>query len=172
MIGKITVSFAIISLLAASVLASGVPGGLRSTEAIKIKSNELSTDTAKRTATFVGKVSARQGDMTIYSDKLVITYSEKDRDVETVEASGNVRVIQGDRQAAAGHAVYDNKSGKIVFDGAPKVYQGNNVVSGKVITYFVEEQKSIVTGGGDGAEARVEAEIHPKGKGKDGNPRP
>lgn len=159
-------------LLVATVFAAGVPGGLKSNEAIKIKSNELFTDTANRTATFVGKVSARQGDMTIFSDKLVITYSEKDRDVETVEAQGNVRVIQGDRQALAGHAVYDNRAGKIVFDGAPKVYQGNNVISGRVITYFVEDQKSVVTGGGNGAEARVEAEIQPRGKGKDGSPRP
>nr|WP_279342475.1 lipopolysaccharide transport periplasmic protein LptA [Geotalea sp. SG265] len=145
---------------------------MKSNQPIKIKSNELFTDTAGRTATFVGKVAARQGDMTIYADRLVIKYSEKERDVDAVEASGNVRVIQGDRQAAAGHAVYDNKAGKIVFDGSPKVYQGNNVVSGRVITYFVEEQRSVVTGGGDGAEGRVEAEIHPRGKGKDGNPKP
>lgn len=172
MINKISSAIAILLALTATVLASGLSGGLRSNQPIKIKSDELLTDTANRTATFVGKVSARQGDITIYSDKLVIKHSEKDQDVDSVEASGNVRVIQGDRQATAGHAVYDNKAGKIVFDMSPKVFQGNNIVSGKVITYFVEEQRSVVTGGGDGADARVEAEIHPRGKGKDGSSRP
>nr|WP_243688342.1 LptA/OstA family protein [Geotalea toluenoxydans] len=97
---------------------------------------------------------------------MIIKYSEKDQDVDSVEASGNVRVIQGDRQATAGHAVYDNKAGKIVFDVSPRVFQGDNVVSGRVITYFVEEQRSVVTGGGNGADARVEAEIHPGAEGK------
>jgi len=155
--------------LAGVVLAAGKSGGDRNAQPIKIKSNELFTDNNNRTATFVGKVSARQGDMTIYSDKLVINYSEKDKDVEKVEAFGNVRVVQGNRQALAGHALYENKAGKIVLDTSPKVYQGDDVVSGKVITYFVDEQKSVVTGG---ADARVEAVIHPMDKGKDGSAKP
>jgi lipopolysaccharide export system protein LptA len=35
-------------------------------------------------------------------------------------------------------------------------------VTGKVITYFVDDDRSVVTGGGD---SRVEATIHPKPKG-------
>jgi lipopolysaccharide export system protein LptA len=153
-------------MLTGTVAASTPAASLRSSQPIKIKSNELLTDTANRTATFVGKVTARQGDMTIYSDKLLIKYSEKDDAVETVEATGNVKVIQGDRQATAGRAIYDNKAGKIVFDIAPRVYQGDNVVSGNMITYFVEEQRSLVSGG------RVEAEIHPRGKGNDAGAKP
>ncbi len=160
MIKKLSGNIILFLALASTALAAD-SGVLRGMQPIKVKSNELVTDTNKRTATFVGKVSARQGDLTIFSDRLVITYSEKDQDVETVEATGNVRVIQGDRQAVSGHALYENQAGKIIFDSSPKVYQGNNVVSGKVITYFVEEQRSVVTGGVD---ARVEAEIHPKKK--------
>lgn len=39
------------------------------------------------------------------------------------------------------------------------------MISGKVITYFVNEERSVVTGGGD---SRVEAVIHPTDKGKNG----
>ncbi|ABQ27146.1 lipopolysaccharide transport periplasmic protein LptA [Geotalea uraniireducens] len=169
MIKKCILAIVLSLTLAGVVLAAGKSGGDRNAQPIKIKSNELFTDNNNRTATFVGKVSARQGDMTIYSDKLVINYSEKDKDVEKVEAFGNVRVVQGNRQALAGHALYENKAGKIVLDTSPKVYQGDDVVSGKVITYFVDEQKSVVTGGGD---ARVEAVIHPMDKGKDGSAKP
>lgn len=165
MIKKCILAIVLSLTLAGVVFAAGKSGGDRNAQPIKIKSNELFTDNNNRTATFVGKVSARQGDMTIYSDKLVINYSEKDKDVEKVEAFGNVRVVQGNRQALAGHALYENKAGKIVLDTSPKVYQGDDVVSGKVITYFVDEQKSVVTGGAD-------AVIHPMDKGKDGSAKP
>lgn len=169
MIKRCAVAIVICLAFAVTVFAAGKVGGDRNAQPLKIKANELVTDNNNRTSTFVGKVSARQGDMTIYSDKLVINYSEKDQEVEKVEAFGNVRILQGNRQALAGHAFYDNKAGKIILDTAPKVYQGDDVISGNVITYFVEEQKSIVTGGPD---ARVEAVIHPRDKGKNGSAQP
>ena len=150
------------SALAASPERNSLP--------IQIKSNELVTDNTSRTATFSGKVSARQGDVTILSDKLVIRYGAAGQDVEKVEAFGNVRIVQGNRHGEAGHAVYDNKKGEIVLDGSPKVFQGEDVITGKVITYFVDEQKSVVTGGGP--KERVEAVIHPKEKGKSGDAKP
>ena len=136
---------------------------------IQIKSNELLTDNASRTATFIGKVSARQGDVTIYSDKLVIHYSSGDKEVDKVEAFGNVRIVQENRLGQADHAVYENKGGKITLDGNPKVVQGEDVITGSIITYFVDEQKSVVTGG---PGKRVDAVIHPKGKGSNGGTKP
>ena len=133
----------------------------RNRSPIQIKSNELVTDNNSRTATFSGKVSARQDDIVMYSDKLVISYGGSGQDVEKVEAFGNVHIIQGNRHGDAAHAVYDNKGGKITLDGAPKVSQGEDVITGKTIIYFVNEQKSVVSGGTD---TRVEAVIHPKGK--------
>jgi lipopolysaccharide export system protein LptA len=168
-IKRCTVAITLCLAFAAMALAAGKVGDDRNAQPIKIKANELVTDNNNRTSTFVGKVSARQGDLTIFSDKLVINYSEKDHEVEKVEAFGNVRILQGNRQALAGHALYDNKAGKIILDTAPKVYQGDDVISGNVITYLVDEQKSVVTGGPD---ARVEAVIHPRDKGKNGSAKP
>jgi len=51
-------------------------------------------------------VSARQDDVTIYCDRLIVFYSKEDKDVDKVEAFGNVRVIQGNRNGQSGHAVY------------------------------------------------------------------
>jgi lipopolysaccharide export system protein LptA len=141
----------------------------RANQPIQIKSNELVTDSTARTATFIGKVVARQGDVTIYCDRLVISHSEKAKEVDKVEAFGNVRIVQGNRIGQSAHALYENVTGKITLDGNPKVFQGDDVVTGKIITYFVNEQKSIVTGSPD---ARVEAVIHPKSKDKDGSTKP
>ncbi|HLO26540.1 MAG TPA: lipopolysaccharide transport periplasmic protein LptA [Geobacteraceae bacterium] len=152
-------------LFSAGLCAAQAATGERNNLPIQIKSTELLTDNAARTATFTGKVSARQGDITIYSDKLVIHYSAGDKDVDKVEAFGNVRIIQENRRGEAEHAVYENKAGKIILDGNPKVVQGEDTITGKVITYFVDEQKSVVT---SGPGEPVKAVIHPKDKGKNG----
>lgn len=154
---------AVLFLAAGCSLALGAPAE-RNKLPIQIKSNDLLTDNATRTATFSGKVSARQGDVTIYSDKLVIHYSPNDKDVDQVEAFGSVRIVQENRLGEADHAIYESKTGKITLNGGnPKVVQGQDVVTGNVITYFVDEQKSVVTSGPD---KRVNATIYPKDKGK------
>jgi len=137
----------------------------RNNEPIKIKSDQLLTDNSRKMATFSGNVAARQGNLTIYSDKLVISYSDEAGGVSSAEIFGNVRIVQGERRAQADHAIYDAKLATIILDGNPKVFQNSDAISGKVITYYLEQDKSEVTSGTD---SRVEAVIHPKGKGSDG----
>lgn len=139
----------------------------RSNEPVKIKSDQLVTDNNLKIATFTGNVAARQGDLTIYSDKMVIRYADAEGGISSAEVSGNVRIVQGDRRAQADHGLYDAKNAKIVLDGNPKVFQNSDTISGKVITYYLDQDKSEVTSGSD---SRVEAVIHPKGKGSDAKP--
>lgn len=129
-------------------------------EPLKVKSDTLTTDNDKRTATFQGQVVVRQADMTLYTDRLVVTYGP-DNQVTQVEAFGNVRVVQEDRQATGAHGVYQPKEARIILDGNPKVVSGDDVVTGKVITYYVNDKRSVVT---SGPKERVEAVIHPGGK--------
>ncbi|MDD2733510.1 MAG: lipopolysaccharide transport periplasmic protein LptA [Desulfuromonadaceae bacterium] len=147
-----------------SVSGSAAPSGVspkdRSTLPITVKSNEMNADNKGKTAVFFGKVVAKQGDITILSDKLVVSYAEKGGEVEKVEAFGNVRIIQQNRTGFSDQAVYENSTGRIVMTGSPRVVQGDDRISGKVITYFVDEEKSYVTSDGD-PKARVEAVINP-----------
>jgi len=135
---------------------------VRNNQPVKLKSDHLATDTAKRTATFSGRVVAVQGDLTILSDQLVVHYAE-DNDVDEVVATGNVRITQGERLAFAGRAVYDNVAGIIRLEENPRVQQGEDTVTGVVITYYVNELKSVVVGG---PGQRVEAVIRPGGERK------
>lgn len=137
----------------------------RGKEPIKIKSDRLVTDNASKTATFTGNVAARQGDLTIYSDRMVIRYSDEDGEISSSEVSGNVRILQNERRAQADHGIYDAKNGTIVLDGNPKVFQNSDMISGKIITYYLDQDKSEVT---SGQGSRVEAIITPGGKGGNG----
>jgi lipopolysaccharide export system protein LptA len=144
-------------LLVSAVAAAPISGN----EPLKVKSDNLTADNEKKTATFEGKVVAHQGDLTLYTDRLVVSSAGDGNELSKVEAFGNVRILQGNRQATGGHAVYDPKRGVILLDGNPRVVVGDDVVTGKVITYFINEQRSVVTGG---PKERVEAVIHPGGK--------
>jgi len=156
-------------VLVSSAAAGAGAGEKRDGQPITIRSNELQADTKNRTATFIGKVVAKQGDITIFADRLVVRYAEQGGDVETVEAIGNVRIVQENRIGTAQQGVYKTREGKITLSGTPKVVQGKDMITGREITYFVNEERSVVTGG---PESRVEAVLYPKGKGKNDAQKP
>ncbi|BCS53465.1 lipopolysaccharide transport periplasmic protein LptA [Geobacter sp. SVR] len=130
----------------------------RSNLQITIKSDELVTDNKGRTAVFTGKVIAKQGDIVIYADKVTINYGTKKEEVERIETEGNVRIIQENRTGMADRANYYSKEGRITLTGNPKLMQGGDTLTGENITYFLDEDRSIVT---SGTNKRVEAVIQP-----------
>ena len=126
---------------------------------INVKSNDLTADNKGKTAVFTGKVVAKQGDVTIFCDKMTVFYGNTQGDVDKIEADGNVRIVQENRTGFASHGVYESRQGKITLTGGnPKVMQGADTVTGEIITYFIDDERSNVSGG------RVEAVIHPKPK--------
>jgi lipopolysaccharide export system protein LptA len=130
-------------------------------EPLKVKSDVLKADNEKKTAIFEGRVVARQGDLTLYADRVVVSYTADGKELSRVEGFGSVRILQGNRQATGAHAVYNPAAATIVLDGSPRVLQGDDVITGKIITYFVNEQRSVATGG---PHERVEVTINPRGK--------
>jgi lipopolysaccharide export system protein LptA len=150
----------VLPVMAASQSATGPANKRdRSSKPINVKADELKADNKAKTAIFTGRVVARQEDVTIYSDKLIIYYGENQEQVDKIEASGSVRILQTNRIGTGGHALYESKEGKITLTINPKVAQDKDSVTGKVIVYYLDEDRSVVT---SGEKARVEAVIHPK----------
>lgn len=131
----------------------------RSSKPINIKADELNADNKGKTAIFTGRVVARQEDVTIYSDKMIIYYGENEEQVDKIEAIGSVRILQTNRIGTGGHALYESKEGKITLSITPKVTQEKDSITGKVIVYYLDDDRSVVT---SGENSRVEAVIHPK----------
>ncbi|QEM70159.1 lipopolysaccharide transport periplasmic protein LptA [Geobacter sp. FeAm09] len=150
-----------LSLMLPLASASAAAHKDRSSLPIAIKANELAADNKGKTAIFSGKVVAKQGDITIYADRLTINYGDKKSDVEKIEADGNVRIVQENRIGTASHAVYESKQGRITLTGNPKIMQGADTMTGNTITYFIDEDRSEVS---SGAGRPVEVVIHPTGK--------
>lgn len=148
-------------LLVAAPLSAAPPSGRpdRSQMPITVNADHLQADNKGKKAVFSGRVVSRQQEVTIYSDRLEVYYGEQSEEVDRIIAVGNVRIVQTDRVGTGGHAVYETKAGKITLTGSPRVTRGSDTIAGNVITYYIDEERSVVDGGGDG---RVEAVIHPK----------
>jgi lipopolysaccharide transport protein LptA len=99
--------------------------------------------------TFTGNVKVQQGDMILTCDRLVVVYEkEKSRkggvqipssklgnpsNIETITASGHVHIVQGDKKAVAGKAVYDSAKRTVTLSEDPRVSQGPKILQAQKI---------------------------------------
>jgi len=125
---------------------------------VDISSRRLEVDEQAKTATFSGDVIARQGDVTLYSDMLILVLGEKEA-LEKLNAVDNVRIVRGDEVATANRADYDLKRQEIILQGNAKIHRGDNSLSGEQIMIDLTTRRSVVT---TDAEGRVRAQFRPQ----------
>ena len=130
---------------------------------IQITSDRLDAEHAARQVRFFGNVTARQGDLVIHARELIV-HLDADQEIERIEASGAVRLIQGGRVATGEKGIYHRLEGRVVLTGSARIRQGEDFIEGEEITVFLDEERSIVKGGPDGT--RVNAIFHPRGEGR------
>ncbi|MDA8077495.1 MAG: hypothetical protein M0Z79_01020 [Nitrospiraceae bacterium] len=111
---------------------------------IRVTSETLTADNKAHTAFFEKNVVARTGEMTIYADTMLVHYTDGSGEVTRIDAAGNVRLHKGTRIITSREAVYLAAEDKVVFTGDPKAVDGENVVTGAVMTYFITDDRSIV----------------------------
>jgi len=117
---------------------------------IEITSDSVETFVKDNLIVFKGNVTARQKDMVIYADALEALIIKDGKGIEKVTADGNVKVQQGLRVANCQKAIYYNLDRKVVLTGDPRVYEGENVVSGDEIIVDIERNRVEVKGGSGG----------------------
>lgn len=110
--------------------------------------------------TYRGDVKVSQADITLTSDRLTVLLDVKQsgRPREIV-AEGNVRIVNGERVATGGRAVFDHEKQTITLSDSAVLRDGPNEVAGDRVVVFLDEQRSVVDGGGD----RVRATLFPAG---------
>jgi len=86
--------------------------------------------------------------MTLYADKMMVYYSEEKEgsaSIKKIEAEGNVKLIKGDRVVISKMATYfAEPEERVVFTGEPKATEGENVITGTKMTYYLKDDRSIV----------------------------
>lgn len=127
---------------------------------IEITADRLLADSGRERVTFEGSVVARQGEVTLFSDRLFAEYAGAGRTIEMITAEGNVRVLHEGKEARAARAVFYNVEQRIVLTGDADLRQGENTLKGDTVTIYLRENRTVVTGGENG---RVRAVIHPQG---------
>ncbi len=111
---------------------------------IDIASDTVEADQKQNKVTFKGNVVAKQEDVTLYANTLVMIYDPDTKKLKEIIAIGNVKVVQLDRRATGEKVTFDQDKNKVVLDGDAVVREGTNVVRGERITFYVEEERSVV----------------------------
>ncbi len=111
---------------------------------ITVTSSTLTADNKAHTALFEGSVVAKTETMTIYSDRMLVYYSDAGK-VTKIDVTGHVKLMKGERIITSDAATYfaDDQE-RVVFTGQPKAVEGSNVVTGTKMIYLVKEDRSYV----------------------------
>ena len=111
---------------------------------ITITSEMLIADNKAHTARFEHSVVARTTDMTLYADRMLVSYNADSGDVKMIEAEGSIKLLKGTRAITSQKATYYANEEKVIFTGEPRATDGENVVTGEKITYLLHEDRYLV----------------------------
>jgi lipopolysaccharide export system protein LptA len=139
-------------LVLSAVLLSGAGGGsLRpdstAREPIVITAQRMEAEKLGDKVSFYGDVTLKKENMTLSSDRMVVFYDPRSKDVRQIDAHGNVTVRKDIRVAYSNDASYFSREEKIVLTGDARIIENENRLGGKKITIFMRDDRSLVEGG-------------------------
>ncbi|MHA7628128.1 LptA/OstA family protein [Corallococcus sp. M7] len=116
--------------------ASLAPTGLRNP--VDLSADHVTGD--RNQAVLTGNVVVKHQTMDIRCDKMTGYYNAT-RQVTRVVCAGNVRAVDGDRQARGERADYDVPSGVLVVTGSPEARQGNTYLTGTKVRLILGNER-------------------------------
>ncbi len=114
---------------------------------ITITSKTLTADNKAKIAFFEGDVKAVKGETTLYADKMTVYYQDERPagSIEKIECEGNIKLIMSDRVITSSSAQYfSGDDEKVVFTGEPRATDGNSIITGTKMTYFLKSGSYVV----------------------------
>jgi lipopolysaccharide export system protein LptA len=146
-------------------------------EPIRIRSRDLEFRYNEKRVTYRGDVMVTQGETTLKSDTLTVTYEDQPKgqgsaqtktetssfqqQLQEIVAEGNVQITSGDRRATSKKAVFNETTRTVVLSGSVVLEEEGNQVTGEKVTVYVDEKRSVVEGTG-GKEGQVVMVISPR----------
>jgi lipopolysaccharide export system protein LptA len=125
-----------------------------------ITSNTMTASSRNNQAIFRDNVKMVQEELVVHSDIMIVYFKEKGssppvgqlpsqnskKEIRVIEAKGNVKISKGESRATCQRAIYDKQGERIVLLESPVVWQAGTRVSGRKITMFLKENRSVVEG--------------------------
>jgi len=167
-----------VSLAAHPSPAAPVTAGADQSVSTTITSKKMTVKNQDSQAIFEGAVVLTRGTLVVYSDRMIVSFGSaqsngaedrkgheasqrkgpdtvSNRAVNKIEAIGRVKIKRDSGNATCEKAVYYREEDKIVLTGSPVAWEKGTRVSGKQITMFLAEDRSVVEGG---SHVRIESE--------------
>jgi lipopolysaccharide export system protein LptA len=117
-----------------------------------------------RQVTYIDNVIVKKEDLTIYAPRIEILFDEKMEEIQKITADGGVRIADPEKTATSEKAVYLNDQDVLILTGNPRVWQGDNVITGSKMTLFRKEDRSVVEGD---EKERVTSVFYASGQGQE-----
>ena len=125
-------------------------------EQIKIISDKLEIIRAENISIFSGNVYAIEGNLEIWSEKLIMTSSNDETEVEEINAHGNVKIVREELSISGDRAQYDPIQNKLIVFNKVEVIQNRSIIMCDKIIVDLENSSSIMS---SESNKRVEALI-------------
>lgn len=141
---------------------------------IRIEADRMESIQKDGAISFSGNVQAHQDDLVINADEMTVLYAkgvslsdpaagtaaEPTREIKSIRATGNVKIVQGNWVAAGDTMDFKADERIVILAGNAKAWQEQNMVSGEKIVLYLEEGRSVVESS-TGTGERVKAFIYP-----------
>jgi lipopolysaccharide export system protein LptA len=161
-----------------AAVGTGANGASDETLGTTVVSQKMTFKNQESQAVFDGAVVLTRGTLVVYSDRMVVSFRNQEpgaepktakgpaapakgpdtvsnRAVTQIEATGRVKIERDAGNATCQKAVYYRDEDKIVLTGDPVAWDKGTRVSGKRITMFLAEDRTVVEGG---SHVRIEPE--------------
>tara|TARA_B100000902_G_C27322565_1_gene925781 strand:+ start:10447 stop:10896 length:450 start_codon:yes stop_codon:yes gene_type:complete len=123
---------------------------------IKIISDKLEIIRADNISIFSGNVYAVEDNLSIWSEKLILTSSKDEREVKEINAHGNVKIVREELSINGDKARYNPVQNKLFVFGKVEVLQNQSIILCDKIIVDLENSSSIMS---SDSNKRVEALI-------------
>lgn len=91
-----------------------------------------------------GDVVVTHLDARLAADRMTLHYGPDGKTVDRIVADGNVRYDAPGRRARAGGAVYEPATRRLVLTGAPRIWEGDDVLAGSRIEILRDPDRLLV----------------------------
>jgi lipopolysaccharide export system protein LptA len=168
------------TITAAEAAVEAASNGASDQVGTTVISQKMTFKNQQSQAVFDGAVVLTRGTLVVYSDRMVVSFRNQEADpkksgeaaknqptpakgpdtvsnraVTQIEAIGRVKIERDAGNATCQKAVYYRDEDKIVLTGDPVAWDKGTRVSGKRITMFLAEDRTVVEGG---SHVRIEPE--------------